>query len=43
MVTFEGLFPIRLAEVIGDTAQAAALMGPVELGGVVRVGSRARP
>lgn len=29
MVTFEGLFPIRLAEVIGDTDDAAALMGPV--------------
>ncbi len=32
MVTFEGLFPIRLAEVVGDTAQAAALMGPVSSG-----------
>lgn len=29
MVTFEGLFPIRLAEVVGDTDDAAALMGPV--------------
>ena len=29
MVTFESLFPIRLAEVIGDTDNAAALMGPV--------------
>ena len=29
MVTFEGLFPIRLAEVIGATDDAAALMGPV--------------
>jgi predicted MFS family arabinose efflux permease len=32
MITFEGLFPIRLAEVVGDTAQAAALMGPVSSG-----------
>jgi predicted MFS family arabinose efflux permease len=29
MVTFEALFPVRLAEVTGDTTQAAALMGPV--------------
>lgn len=29
MVTFESLFPIRLSEVIGDTTDAAALMGPV--------------
>lgn len=29
MVTFETLFPIRLTEVVGDTDQAAALMGPV--------------
>ena len=29
MVTFESLFPVRLAEVTGDTTQAAALMGPV--------------
>jgi MFS family permease len=29
MVAFESLFPIRLAEVIGDTDQAAAAMGPV--------------
>lgn len=29
MVTFESLFPIRLAEVVGDTDDAAALMGPV--------------
>jgi predicted MFS family arabinose efflux permease len=29
MVTFEGLFPIRLAEVVGATDDAAALMGPV--------------
>jgi predicted MFS family arabinose efflux permease len=29
MVTFEGLFPIRLAEVVGNTDDAAALMGPV--------------
>jgi predicted MFS family arabinose efflux permease len=29
MVTFESLFPIRLSEVVGDTTQAAALMGPV--------------
>jgi MFS family permease len=29
MVTFESLFPIRLSEVVGDTDQAAALMGPV--------------
>jgi predicted MFS family arabinose efflux permease len=32
MVTFESLFPIRLAEVVGDTADAAALMGPVSSG-----------
>ena len=32
MVTFEGLFPIRLSEVVGDTEQAAALMGPVTSG-----------
>ena len=29
MVTFESLFPIRLSQVVGDTDQAAALMGPV--------------
>jgi MFS family permease len=29
MMTFENLFPLRLAEVTGDTTQAAALMGPV--------------
>ena len=29
MTTFESLFPVRLAEVVGDTASAAALMGPV--------------
>jgi hypothetical protein len=29
MVTFESLFPVRLSEVVGDTDQAAALMGPV--------------
>jgi predicted MFS family arabinose efflux permease len=29
MTTFESLFPIRLAEVVGDTDDAAALMGPV--------------
>ncbi len=28
MVTFEGLFPVRLSEVLGDTDSAAALMGP---------------
>ncbi|GGM41371.1 hypothetical protein GCM10011608_27670 [Micromonospora sonchi] len=28
MVTFEGLLPIRLAEVIGDADRAAALLGP---------------
>jgi MFS family permease len=27
-VTFESLFPIRLSETLGDTDQAAALMGP---------------
>jgi len=32
MVTFESLFPIRLSEVVGDTASAAALMGPVSSG-----------
>ena len=29
MVTFESLFPVRLSQVVGDTDQAAALMGPV--------------
>ncbi len=29
MVTFETLFPLRLTEVVGDTDQAAALMGPI--------------
>lgn len=29
MVTFESLFPIRLSETLGDTDQAAAIMGPV--------------
>src|SRR3954464_10481333 len=29
MVTFESLFPIRLSEILGDTDQAAAVMGPV--------------
>jgi MFS family permease len=29
MVTFESLFPIRLSETLGDTTQAAAIMGPV--------------
>ena len=29
MVTFEGLMPVRLAEVVDSTDQAAALMGPV--------------
>jgi len=29
MVTFESLFPVRLAEIVGDTDNAAALMGPV--------------
>lgn len=29
MVAFESLFPVRLSEVIGDTDNAAALMGPV--------------
>ena len=29
MVTFESLFPVRLSEVIGNTDNAAALMGPV--------------
>ena len=28
MVTFESLFPVRLSEVLGDTEDAAALMGP---------------
>lgn len=32
MVTFESLFPVRLSEVVGDTNQAAALMGPVSSG-----------
>ena len=32
MTTFEALFPVRLAEVVGDTAEAAALMGPVSSG-----------
>ncbi|MCA2214672.1 MFS transporter [Jidongwangia harbinensis] len=29
MTTFETLMPVRLAEVVGDTERAAALMGPV--------------
>jgi hypothetical protein len=29
MVTFESLFPIRLAELVGGTDRAAAIMGPV--------------
>lgn len=29
MVTFEGLMPVRLAEVVDSTDEAAALMGPV--------------
>jgi MFS family permease len=29
MVTFERFFPVRLADVVGDTDGAAALMGPV--------------
>jgi hypothetical protein len=29
MVTFEGLMPVRLAEVLDSTDQAAAIMGPV--------------
>ena len=29
MVTFESLFPIRLAETLGDTDRAAAIMGPL--------------
>jgi MFS family permease len=29
MVTFEGLMPVRLAEVVDSTERAAALMGPV--------------
>ncbi len=29
MVAFESLFPIRLSEALGDTDQAAAVMGPV--------------
>jgi MFS family permease len=29
MATFEGLFPVRLGEVLGDLDLAAALMGPV--------------
>jgi MFS family permease len=29
MVTFERLFPVRLADVVGDTDGAAALLGPV--------------
>lgn len=32
MVTFESLFPIRLAELVGGTDEAAALMGPVSSG-----------
>lgn len=32
MVTFESLFPIRLAEVLADTERAAALMGPISSG-----------
>lgn len=29
MVTFESLFPVRLSGLLGDTQQAAAVMGPV--------------
>jgi MFS family permease len=29
MVTFEGLFPIRLSELVGGTDEAAVIMGPV--------------
>ncbi len=29
MVTFESLFPIRLSELVGGTAEAAVIMGPV--------------
>jgi predicted MFS family arabinose efflux permease len=32
MVTFETLFPVRLSEVLGDTEDAAALMGPFSSG-----------
>jgi MFS family permease len=32
MVTFESLFPIRLAELVGGTDAAAAIMGPVGSG-----------
>jgi predicted MFS family arabinose efflux permease len=32
IVAFENLFPIRLAEVLGDTTEAAALMGPTSSG-----------
>jgi hypothetical protein len=32
MVTFESLFPIRLADLVGGTDSAAALMGPVGSG-----------
>jgi MFS family permease len=32
MVTFESLFPIRLAELVGGTDDAAAIMGPVGSG-----------
>jgi predicted MFS family arabinose efflux permease len=32
IVAFESLFPIRLAEVVGGTAEAAALMGPTSSG-----------
>ena len=33
MVTFESLFPVRLSDVIGNTDDAAALMGPVSSAG----------
>ena len=33
MVTFEQLMPVRLAEVVGDRDQAAALLGPVASAG----------
>jgi MFS family permease len=32
VIAFETLFPIKLAEVVGGTTQAAALMGPVSSG-----------
>lgn len=45
MIGFEVLMPVRLAELVGDRAQAAAVMGPVSAAawGVAAVGAAAAP